>query len=130
MRNFPRLSNNSIDLLTQRMKKKASQSNSKYHISAIAFDERGDFIAQTKNEVPIDGVDPHPGAGVHAEAKLIRKYGTKVKTILLARVGHGGDWRYIKPCDKCQALADKMGVKIITIAECRHKHRKDIEEDD
>ena len=118
MRNFPKLSSNSIPILTRRMKKKAAQSISKYHICAVAFDKRSEFIAQAFNTVPIDGVAPRMGSGIHAEAKLIRKYKDRIKTILLSRVGHGGDWRPIKPCDKCQALAHKYGVKIITIEEC------------
>ena len=119
MRNFPKLSSNSLDMLVKRMHKKASQSISRYRISAVAFDKNGEFIAQSFNNVPMEGVEPKHGAGIHAEAKLMRKYGTKVKTILISRVGHGGEWRPIKPCEKCQALASKLGVKIITIAECR-----------
>lgn len=118
MRNFPKLSANSISILTKRMKKKAAQSISKYHICAVAFDKRSEFIAQAFNTVPIDGVPPKMGSGLHAEAILMRKFKDRIKTILLSRVGHGGDWRPIKPCEKCQALAHKYGVKIVTIEEC------------
>ena len=106
-------------MLVKRMRKKASQSISRYRISAIAFDKNGEFIAQSCNNVPMEGVEPKPGAGIHAEAKLMRKYGTRIKTILISRVGHGGEWRPIKPCNNCQALADKLGVKLITIKECQ-----------
>ena len=87
-----------------RLKKKAAQSKSKYRISAIAFDERGDFV---------------PGIGVHAEYKLMMKYGSLIKTIFISRIGHSGEWRPIKPCANCQALADKLGIKLITIKECQ-----------
>lgn len=119
MRNFPKLSANSLPILIGKLKKKAAQSHSKIRISAIAFDQRGEFIAQTFNQVPLEGVECKRGSGIHAEARLMRKYGNLVKTIVISRIGHGGDWRPIKPCGKCQALADKLGVKIITIDECK-----------
>ena len=119
MKNFPKLSKNSINILRTRMKKKASQSISRYHICAVAFNYDDEFIAQSMNSVPPTGVEASPGAGIHAEAKLMRMYGDKIKTILIARVGHGGEWRPIKPCNKCQSLANKFGIKIITIEECQ-----------
>ena len=119
MRNFPKLSANSIAILVQRMHKKAAQSISRYRVSAIAFDKNGEFIAQACNRVPSQGVEPKRGAGIHAEQLLMRKYGTLIKTIIISRVGHGGDWCPIKPCEKCQALANKLGIKIITIKECQ-----------
>ena len=118
MRNFPRLSANSFGIIMLRLKKKAAQSKSKYRISAIAFDERGDFVAQAFNGLPQDGV-VGPGTGRHAEAVLMMKYGSLIKTIFISRIGHSGEWRPIKPCANCQALADKLGVKLITIKECQ-----------
>lgn len=121
MRNFPKLSTNSIRILEDRLRKKASQSLSKFRVAAIAFDSKGEFLGQAFNSVPFGGIEAKPGAGVHAEAKLMRKYGTLVKTIVISRVGNAGDWRPIKPCHNCQSLADKMGVKIITIDGCREQ---------
>ena len=118
MRNFPKLSSNSLGLLSQRLKKKAEQSPSKTRVSAIAFDRNGDFIAQAFNTLPIDGVRLNKGAGIHAEAKLMRKYGTLVKTIIISRIGRGGAWLPIQPCEKCQELARKLGIKIVPIEEC------------
>ena len=115
MRNFPKLSSNSIPIIAHRLKKKAVQSPSKYRISAVAFDGRGEFLAQSFNGLPCAGIKIKTGCGVHAESKLMMKYGQLVKTIIISRVGHGGDWRPISPCKKCQALADKLGVKLISI---------------
>jgi hypothetical protein len=115
MRNFPKLSSNSIPIISERLRKKARQSPSKYRISAIAFDCHGDFIAQAFNGLPQDGVEGKVGSGVHAEAKLMMKYGQLVKTIVISRIGHGGDWRPIEPCENCKALADKLGIKLISI---------------
>jgi hypothetical protein len=47
------------------------------------------------------------------------KYGNLIKTIFISRIGHGGEWRPIKPCENCKALADKLGIKLITIKECQ-----------
>ena len=65
MRNFPKLSSNSLDMLVKRMHKKASQSISRYRISAVAFDKNGEFIAQSFNNVPMEGVEPKHGSGIH-----------------------------------------------------------------
>ena len=115
MRNFPKLSSNSIPIISERLRKKARQSPSKYRISAIAFDCHGDFIAQAFNGLPQDGVEGKVGSGVHAESKLMMKYGQLVKTIVISRIGHGGDWRPIEPCENCKSLADKLGIKLISI---------------
>ena len=119
MRNVPRLSSNSIPIIVRRLGKKAAQSKSKYRISAMAFDSRGEFIAQAFNGLPMDGVEGKEGCGVHAEAKLMRKYGVLLKTIVISRIGHSGDWRPIEPCEKCRKLAEKLGVKLMTIDQCK-----------
>lgn len=85
----------------------------------MAFDHRGEFLARTFNSVPPPGIPAKYGAGIHAEAKLIRKYGGLIKTIIISRIGHGGDWRPIEPCENCKKLASKHGIKIITIDECK-----------
>lgn len=117
MRNVPRLSSNSFPIILKRLGKKAAQSKSKYRISAMGFDYRGEFVAQAFNGVPPEGVESKIGAGIHAEAKLMRKYGTLVKTILISRIGHTGEWRPIEPCPRCRALAKRLGVKLVTIDE-------------
>ncbi len=119
MRNVPRLSSNSFPIILKRLGKKAAQSKSKYRISAMGFDYRGEFVAQAFNGVPPDGIDGKEGSGIHAEAKLMRKYGVLLKTIVISRIGHGGDWRPIEPCEKCRKLAEKLGVKLVTIDLCK-----------
>lgn len=107
-----------MDVIQLKLKKKASQSKSKYRISAIGFDSRGEFVGQSFNGLPKSGC-LGKGMGIHAEAKLMTRYGGILKTILISRIGHGGEWRPIKPCAKCQALANKLGIKLITIKECQ-----------
>ena len=119
MRKRPRLSKNGFGILTHLLKKKAAQSASKYRISAMAFDSRGEFLGQAFNGLPMDEMDIKEGSGVHAEARLMRRYGKIAKTIVISRIGHKGDWRPIQPCQKCQQLADKLGIRLTTIEECR-----------
>lgn len=119
MRKHPRLSKNGFGILTHLLRKKAAQSSSKYRISAMAFDSRGEFLGQAFNGLPMDEMDVKEGSGVHAEARLMRKYGQVAKTIVISRIGHNGDWRPIQPCPKCQELARKLGIRLETIEECR-----------
>ncbi len=119
MRNIPRLSSNSLPIIVKQLGKKAAQSRSKYRISAMGFDKRGEFIGRAFNGLPPDGLEGKPGIGVHAEYKLIMKYGDLLKTIIISRIGHSGEWRPIKPCQNCQKLAEKLGVKLITIDQCK-----------
>ena len=123
MRNFPKLSSNAMDVLRGKLKKKAAQSRSKYRISAVAFDGRGDFIAQSFNGLPKDGLYG-VGSGIHAEAKLMSKYGSIAKTILISRIGNGGEWLPIHPCRHCQAMAEKLGIKLVAIEECQEKAKQ------
>ena len=85
----------------------------------MAFDKRGEFIGRAFNGLPPDGLEGKPGIGVHAEYKLMMKYGDLLKTIVISRIGHSGEWRPIKPCHNCQKLAEKLGVKLITIDQCK-----------
>lgn len=101
-----------------KLRKKASQSKSKYRISAIGFDSRGEFVGQSFNGLPKPGCIGK-GMGIHAEARLMTKYGDLLKTIVISRIGHGGAWRPIQPCQNCQKLAEKLGVKLITIDQCK-----------
>lgn len=119
MRKRPRLSSNALPFLLEMLGKKAAQSKSKYRISAMAFDSRGEFLGQAFNGLPMDEMNIKKGSGVHAEARLMRKYGQLAKTIIISRIGHKGDWRPIQPCPKCQQLADKLGISLTTIEECR-----------
>ena len=118
MRNIPRLSSNALPFLLEMLGKKAAQSKSKYRISAMGFDRRGEFVGRAFNGLPQDGV-VGPGTGRHAEAILMAKYGNLLKTIVISRIGHGGEWRPIEPCQNCRKLADKLGVKLITIDQCK-----------
>jgi hypothetical protein len=49
----------------------------------------------------------------HAEERLIHSSPPTLKTILIARIGKGGRFRPIDPCDDCLRLAEKRGITIV-----------------
>ena len=120
------LSQAETDMLLRRVKEgdeaarqKLIEGNLRLVLAVIQrFDKRGEFIAQAFNGLPQDGVIG-PGSGRHAEALLMAKYGDLLKTIVISRIGHGGEWRPIEPCHNCRKMADKLGVKLITIDQCK-----------
>ena len=93
--------------------RKASQSTCCYRISAIGLNKRGDILGSSTNKHGGQG----RGKGRHAEIELIKRYGSKIKIIILCRIGGGGDILPIKPCDNCQKVIDKMGIKVLTVQE-------------
>lgn len=47
----------------------------------------------------------------------MRRYGKALKTIVICRVGQGGDLLPIHPCDACAANAANRGITIKTLEE-------------
>lgn len=95
-----------------RLLKKASQPrNTRDYISAVAFDRKGNVLGYSRNDVYLER---HEG-GAHAEQKLLSQYRQNIHTIVIVRVGRSGSLRPIAPCRRCQALADKYGVKIVSV---------------
>lgn len=96
------------------MKSKASRSPSKIKISAIAFDNKGDILGTVTNSFNNWEI-PRKCTGKHAERDLISRYGKLIKTILICRVGLGGNFLPIDPCPICQKVAKKYGIKIVSV---------------
>lgn len=93
--------------------KKAVKSVCKYKISAIGFNHKGEIIGSVVNQPRFS----KPNGGWHAEALLIGRYGSNLKTIIICRVNKNGGLCPISPCKNCQKLADKYGIKITSIME-------------
>jgi len=94
--------------------KKARQSSCTYRVSAIGLNKRGEVLGSTTNRHR----SIHPVKGnIHAEIALIHKYGKQLRTIIICRVGNGGDILPIHPCPNCQRIADSLGIKIETVWE-------------
>lgn len=106
-----------LHALRIRLNKKAIQSSSGYKIAAAAFTKKGNLIDIATNHVRLTLPASKKGAGVHAEATLIKRHKSSIAYIVISRVGRGGQDRPIHPCELCTKLADKYGIKIISICE-------------
>lgn len=92
---------------------KAKQSICTYRISCIGLNKRGEILGSSTNKFGRCG----KGLGRHSEIELIKKYGKRIKVIILCRIGCGGDVLPIEPCKNCQKVIDKMGIKVYTISQ-------------
>jgi len=91
--------------------RKALQSTCHYRVSAIGLDNRGNILGVSKNYPRFTRL----GGGVHAEIALLRKYGHKIKTIIICRINKRGMIMPIKPCINCRKIMAKKNIKIMTI---------------
>lgn len=108
-------------MLYMRLSEVCCHSPCTYKVGAIAFDKKGDILGEYSNSYSL-WVDNEGqktlnrrGTGRHAEARLIRRYGRRIRTILIMRVGKGGSLKPIDPCPTCQKLAEKYNIKIQTV---------------
>jgi len=89
---------------------------SQYHISCVALNKKGEVLGYTTNAFRKDRINPIFGSGLHAESIACAKYfGAGAKTLIIMRVGNNGDMLPIDPCEDCQKMANKLGIKIISI---------------
>jgi hypothetical protein len=98
--------------ITEIARKKAQQSQCRNRVSALGLNKNGDCVMKTFNLHRFG----RKGGGVHAEMQILAKAREKgVVSIIICRVGKGGDLLPIDPCETCQETADKLGVKISTV---------------
>ena len=97
----------------------ANRSPCNYRIGAVAFDKKGDVLGNVSNTFRrgsvFYGEQNRKGTGLHAEARLIKRYKGNIKTILIMRIGNSGNILPIDPCPACAKLAEKFGIKIVTV---------------
>ena len=113
--------------LVLKLKKKAIAGRLKFRIAAIAFSRKGNVLGLEVNSCNSRRVsyeeyskrcitkESCKFSGKHAERALMEKYGKRIASILILRVGHGGDLRAIQPCDMCKKIADKLGIRIFSV---------------
>jgi cytidine deaminase len=99
-----------IDILT-RAQRKATTSRCNYKVVAIGINNKGEVIGIKTNK-PAQGMSDMFRNTIHAEEVLILSSPPNLKVIYIARVGRGGDFLPIDPCNNCRELADKRGIKI------------------
>jgi hypothetical protein len=90
--------------------------NLTYRICAIAFDKKNDFLGMQMNGHR-ESLSNRRGAGLHAEAELMKRYGKLIDKIYILRVGNSYDALPIHPCENCAKIAAKLGIKIIPLHE-------------
>ena len=105
----------------QLLKKKAMHSPCTYKISGIAFSKKGNVLGHcTNNHSKWQVLEKTPigraGTAEHCEKRLIEKFGKRIHTIVICRVGRSGELRPIDPCKACSKLALKYGITIKTIS--------------
>ena len=91
--------------------RKAKQSISNYKISAIAISKNGNVLATGINR-------PRYGCvrGIHAEEEVLKKAGANnIAVIILCRINRYGEVLPIDPCEKCQKILNKYGIKVKTV---------------
>jgi deoxycytidylate deaminase len=82
------------------------------HISALGFNKKNECVASATNKSRFC----RKGGGVHAEDQIMIQAKRKgITSILVCRINKGGNFLPIDPCEKCQALAKKLGITIKTI---------------
>jgi hypothetical protein len=96
---------------TKLLIKKALQSPCRYRVSAMGIDEHGKIIGTTFNKPRMH----KKGGGFHAEALLMKKFGKRIKQIIICRVNDSGKIVPLDACSACQGLADKLGIQIISV---------------
>lgn len=93
-------------------RRKSGNNIQKYFIVAAGISKKGNFI-----EMALNRPAEKPGNRCyHAEGILISKYGRKLEVIYIARFGNSGDELPIKPCEQCRSIADRMGIKIVSLS--------------
>ena len=100
-----------IKLWLKTLKRKARQSPCRFKVSAIGFNAKGDYLGSACNLPRFC----RKGGGLHAEMFLMRKYGSRVKTIIICRCNDKGKLLPIHPCEACSAVAIKEGIEIKTV---------------
>lgn len=103
-------------LLPRMARKVQPDRNLTYRICALAFSKRNNLLGIQMNGHRF-AMSQRRGAGLHAEAELIKKFGRKISKIYILRIGNAGDALPIHPCENCAKIAAKYGIKIIPLHE-------------
>jgi cytidine deaminase len=121
------ISQNHLKAIVNRLRNKSFNVRTTYKVTAVAYSSKGDILGYSSNNIREDFKPKRRGAGVHAERELIKKYGKKIKYIVISRFGNGGNILPIEPCEICQKVANKLGIKIIVLQDTLEINKRSIE---
>ena len=114
MGSTPTLGTNTMtNYIINLLQSKALKSSCVFKVSAVALDRKGTILGTAVNNPRFNRYH----GSIHAEHKLIIKYGKQIKQIIIGRVGRYGTFLPISPCAKCSKMAMKLGIKILSIGE-------------
>lgn len=97
--------------IREKLHRTALKSPCTYKVSAIALTKKGNILGYSYCNHRFNRY----GGGIHAEQALIKRYGSRIDTILIMTVNKNGGILPIEPCEVCSKLADKLGIKIKSI---------------
>lgn len=90
---------------------KAKRTPCHYKVCAIGFNRRGEYLGMMTNRPRFN----RHGGGEHAEIRLIRRYGSRVRSILLVRSTNTGKLSSIDPCPVCAKIMSDLGITCKTV---------------
>lgn len=93
--------------------KKARRTPCHFKVFAIGFDRSGDYLGTATNAPRFSKL----GGGVHAEMRLLKRYGPRICTMIIGRSTAGGRLRSMKVCAACKRVLDAKKIKVTTIGD-------------
>jgi hypothetical protein len=96
-----------------RAKRKAAQSPCRYQVCAIGFSKEGKTIAFGMNRPRFSRFS----GGRHAEMVALEKGGTRIKSMIICRIGATGKLLPIHCCNACQRILNRHNIKVYTAIE-------------
>jgi len=103
------------DVLLEKALKKAKKQPKilTQRVIALGFNNKGDYIGMRSNSFgDIKAIGLGKGKGKHAERELIKRYGMKIRKIVIIRSAKDGSLLPIHPCETCKKVIDKLGIKV------------------
>lgn len=89
----------------------ALKSHCRFNVAAAAYDDRGRLLGVANNQPRLQ----KKGGSAHAEARVIKKCGPDVASIVLTRFGNSGRKLPIHPCSACRRLLTKLKIKVVIL---------------
>ena len=98
--------------LIKRMHKKSTQSISKCHVVCVAVSKKGNVLGIAMSRPSLNRYN----VSYHAEGQLMLKYGRGIDTLYIARFSKAGNNSCkIDACPMCKGMADRLGIKIVSL---------------
>ena len=103
----------SKNLLDKAIKKATKRPKHATHgVIALGFNHKGDYVGMRSNNFGcLNATGLGRGKGKHAERELIKRYGAKIRKIVIIRSGRSGSLIAMHPCENSQKVIDKLGIK-------------------